>query len=180
MDPFTALLYWEDDPEGEDVTFSPIGYPEKNNVPIYTTTTETPWPVMVYTYTEQVKAKWGFAQEGITQSGDPVYTPSLTLGAGNAQGRNMAQILKSLNGLEISYTANTGREIGLRATTDGYLDLYGQRRFSEIDFSQWDSGAFSLKLEGDAATYTQQVLFDAQRRPVGITDGDGFITQIKW
>ena len=178
-DPFQALLYWEDDPNGADVTLGPTGYPYKDNVPIYTTTTETPWPIYVYTYREQVKAKWGF-EENISASGAVAYEPEITLGAGNAQGRNIAHIRKGLDGLEILYLSNVNREIGIKATADGYLDLYGPRRTLEMDFSNFDNGSFTETLEGETTPHVYRVVRDQQLRPVRIYDESGFYTTIKW
>ena len=186
VNPYGQALYWKinPDPDGSGIVTGENGYPQitdaqGNAVQIYTTTIQTPWPVKVYVYNEQVKRKIAFELESLTGE-TPVYTPTDTLGAGNANGSNQAVIRKGANGLEVLYHSNAGRNVGVKGTTDGYLDLYGVRRVSQIDLSGWDSGSFSCQFEGDSAIYSNRITFDNQSRPVAITDGTGFTTAIRW
>lgn len=136
VNPYGELLYWDSDPNGEGVFIGANGYPYTTNesgdtVPIYTTTDATDWPVMVYTYTEQEKASFGHELTGTDSGNTPIYTPTITLGAGNAQGTNQARIRKGTDGLEIMYTPNahsdgTPRDdIGIKMYNDGEMDIIG-------------------------------------------------------
>lgn len=137
----------------------------------------TAYPVMVYTYTEDVKGAFRF--ENVTHHGQTVRVPVLTLGAGDEQGRNYATLYKGTQGLEILYNDSSGKNIGMRCGRTGYTDLYGLRRTTEMDFSNWDSGEFRETLDGEIVeTYT--VTFDALGAPVKITDSTGHETAVRW
>ena len=159
-------LYWESDPDADDVVLGTDGYPEKNGVRIFTTTSTTSWPVYVYKYNEQVKAKFAFETWG------DIYTPVLTMGAGNTSGRNIGYIVKSADGLEIIYKANTGQDIGLRLGTGGYMDLVGLRKPTNIAFT---SGGFSVMMDGGLKeTYTMT----RSGSTIYITDSTGHKTTV--
>ena len=179
-------LYWQDDPShglGAD------GYPiRENGTRIYTTTEVTEWPVMQYTYTDEVKLAIRFEEE-TTAEGGTIYTPTIILGAGNAAGTNQARIQKSTDGLRIMFTPNSDEEsgprddIGIHMTLDGYLDFYGQRRTTALDFSGWTgegTGTYTEMVQGEATPRTNTVTFDGDGRPVKITDSDGFEMTITW
>ena len=123
--PLGELLYWVSDPKGAGVTTGSNGYPYQNGKRILITTDATEWPVIVHRYTVQEKLKIAFEREGTAQSGTPIYTPTITLGAGNHEGRNFATIRKGVDGLEIMYTPNEGDPIGIKCTTGGELQLIG-------------------------------------------------------
>ena len=174
--PHGALLYWESDPSGASIGSD--GYPYVNGERIFTTTTKTDWPVMIYTYTELVKRSIAFEQDG---SG--TYTPVDVFGAGNADGTNKARMLKSADGLELLYTATNGSQAGLKADTSGYLDLYGMRRTVGLNFAGWDSGSFRERIEGVDDAFVYGVEFstvDGVRVPVKITYPDGTEMVIQW
>lgn len=173
--PNGALIYWEDDPNGAGVYRGDDGYPYKDGVRIFITTAKTAWPVTVYTYTDQVKARFAFARET-----GGAYTPTLTMGAGNAAGTNQAYLRKGTDGLELMYTANNSRQVGLKGTTDGYLDAYGLRRTTAMRFTDWDDGVFRERIEGQADAIEYHVEFDGQGRPVKISDNSGHATDIYW
>ena len=169
--PYGVLLYWESDPEGQDVILGPNGYPYRNGVRIFTTT-PTSYPVMVYTYDELEKAKIDFTRNNGT------YIPMLTLGAGDQNGYDKATIVKKVGGLEIHYLDRQGRTIGVDARSSGYLDLTGQRKVTAINLHSWNSGSFSVTREGlEAVSYA--VSFDGSGQPTRIT-GNGVDCAITW
>lgn len=135
--PYGSLIYWETDPNGEGAFIGENGYPYRysedagQNVPISIVTEETDWPVMVYTYTEQIKASFNHELETNDADGNPIYTPTIILGAGNEAGTNQARIRKSTDGLEIMYKPNnhsdgTPRdEIGIKMNNNGEMEIIG-------------------------------------------------------
>lgn len=174
--PHGALLYWESDPSGASIGSD--GYPYVNGERIFTTTTKTNWPVMIYTYTELVKRSIAFEKDG---SG--TYTPVDVFGAGNADGTNKARMLKSADGLELTYTATNGFQAGLKADTSGYLDFYGVRRTVGLNFAGWDSGSFRERIEGvnDALVYGVEFsTVDGVQVPVKIIYPDRAEMVIQW
>ena len=171
--PHGALLYWESDPSGASIGSD--GYPYVNGERIFTTTTKTNWPVMIYTYTELVKRSIAFEQDG---SG--TYTPVDVFGAGNADGTNKARMLKSADGLELTYATKGGNQIGFMLGNSGYTDIMGLRKSTGLNFSEWDSGRFYERIDGDDTRYAYNVEFDAQGRPTKITDSTGHETAIYW
>lgn len=158
--PFGEPLYWASDPRGEGVTTGSDGYPYLNGKRVLITTDRTEWPVSVYGYADQTKLKIAFELEGADSDGNPIYTPTITLGAGNADGYNQAVIRKGAEGLEILYTANTGGVTGLRFTTDGRMTLLG-------------GGASTLiSLDGTAQGTNSKVSYNPD---VGVTEISGFV-----
>ena len=171
--PHGALLYWESDPSGASIGSD--GYPYVNGERIFTTTTKTNWPVMIYTYTELVKRSIAFEQDG---SG--TYTPVDVFGAGNADGTNKARMLKSADGLELTYATKGGNQIGFLLGNSGYTDIMGLRKSTGLNFSEWDSGRFYERIDGDDTRYAYNVEFDSQGRPTKIRDSTGHETAIYW
>lgn len=167
---YGELLYWQREP----VSHTVAGYPlDEDGVQIYASTTATEWPVYMYSYTEQVKAEFAFNLE------NGVYVPQIVLGAGDENGRTIGRIHKSPDGMDWIFTTSAGEEIGLKAWSSGFMDIYGLRKTTEMDFSAWDSGSFTEKLDGNKqAMYS--VTFDTQGRPVKITDGSGHETAVIW
>lgn len=171
--PHGALLYWESDPSGASIGSD--GYPYVNGERIFTTTTKTDWPVMIYTYTELVKRSIAFEQDG-----NGTYTPVDVFGAGNADGTNKARMLKSADGLELTYATKGGNQIGFMLGNSGYTDIMGLRKSTGLNFSEWDSGRFYERIDGDDTRYAYDVEFDSQGRPTKITDSVGHETAIYW
>ncbi|MBQ9346774.1 MAG: hypothetical protein IJT94_05450 [Oscillibacter sp.] len=177
MSPDGLPLYWEADVSG--ASRGADGYPVAEGERIFTTTLPTAaqqnWPVYTYRYTEAVKRSIRFEQQS-----NGVYAPVDTYGAGNAQGYNKAAVWKGTDGFDLQYVTPSGRTVGIRMTTDGYVDITGLRRTTALNFSGWDSGSFSEAVEGGQLIgYT--VSFDAEGRPVAIADAStGFVTTITW
>lgn len=171
--PHGALLYWESDPSNASIGSD--GYPYVNGERIFTTTTKTDWPVMIYTYTELVKRSIAFEQDG-----NGTYTPVDVFGAGNADGTNKARMLKSADGLELTYATKGGKQIGFMLGNSGYTDIMGLRKSTGLNFSEWDSGRFYERIDGDDTRYEYDVEFDSQGRPIKITDSTGHETAIYW
>lgn len=171
--PHGAQLYWESDPSGASIGSD--GYPYVNGERIFTTTTKTNWPVMIYTYTELVKRSIAFEQDG-----NGTYTPVDVFGAGNADGTNKARMLKSADGLELTYATKGGNQIGFLMGNSGYTDIMGLRKSTGLNFSEWDSGRFYERIDGDDTRYAYNVEFDSQGRPTKITDSTGHETAIYW
>ena len=145
-----------------------------------TGTQVTDWPVTVYQYDEAKKGRFYFIQERDGQ-GSTYKVPVLKLGQGSDAGgvNSTGRLIKHTDGLELSYTTENGAEIGIWQRVSGYMDLYGLRKTTEMDFSGWDSGGFTETLDGDIVN-SYAVTFDGQGRPVKITDGDGHETAVVW
>jgi len=180
--PYGANLYWEEQVwavEGQTlatgVTLGTDGYPYYNGVRIFTTTTPTSYPVYIYTYNDETKAKFEF---DTTPEG--YYMPFITLGQGDNDGNSKAFIIKDATKLQITFLATGGKEIGMYAGFDGYLDLIGLRRTVSMDFSGWDSGYFSEVIEGSSGSITYAVTFDGSGNPIKITHPDGHECTITW
>ena len=170
--PNGGLIYWEADPSG--ATIGSDGYPYVDGERIFTTTNVTDWPVMIYTYKELAKRSIAFEQQG------DQYVPVDVFGAGDAQGRQQGRLVKDTEGLLLGYQSQSGKDIGLHMGDDGYMDLYGLRKTTGLNFGEWDSGRFYERIDGDDTRYQYDVAFDAQGRPVKITDSDGHETIIDW
>lgn len=171
VSPTGMPLYWESNPDG--ASLGADGYPYRDGERIFTTTAQTNWPVTVYTYIESVSRKICFDNAAGS------YAPIDLFGAGDGNGGNIGQIVKSTTGFEFTYKTTAKKEIGMKAGNSGYLDLYGLRKTTALDFSDWDSGSFTETLDGDNVL-RYQVESDEGGRPVRIIDGDGHVTEITW
>ena len=170
--PHGALLYWEANPEGASIGSD--GYPYVNGERIFTTTTETNWPVMVYKYTELVKRSIAFEQQANQ------YVPVDVFGAGDPGGRQKGRLIKGTDGLQLTYDTSAGKTLGIRMRDDGYTDLYGLRRTTGLNFSEWDNGKFYEIIDGDDTRHANNVEFDSQDRPIKITNDSGHVITITW
>ncbi len=175
LNPSGVPLFWEGDPEGEGVVIGTDGYPYKNGVRIFMTTINTGWPVFVYTYDEDVKARLAFIYN--TERG--YYEPQLVMGAGDGSGHNIGRIHKTGNSMDVMFIDAQGQDVGARLGVNGYLDLYGLRKTVRIDFSRWNSGSFKETVDGGIDT-EYEVTFDASGRPVSIRDEVGHYTEVVW
>lgn len=170
--PNGELIYWEADPAGASIGSD--GYPYANGERIFTTTKQTNWPVMVYQYEVQVKRAISFTSDG------KYYYPVDIFGAGDNNGKQRGYLVKRQNSLELTYETSTGKQLGLAARDDGYMDLMGLRKSMALDFSEWDKGYFAELVDGEKTPYRYTVAFDQQRRPIKITDNSGHATLIRW
>lgn len=174
--PLGGLLYWESDVSEADIAFN--GYPYINGERVFTTTTETPWPVRVYVYDELVKRSINFEK-----GPDGIYTPIDTYGAGTDSNPNSTKdkgfIQKKTNSFDIWLHTKKGKDLGLFIGEE-YLDLIGVRKTAGLNFSDWDNGQFVERVDGDGMRHIFNVEFDDQKRPVKITDDDGHECLITW
>ena len=176
---FGRPLYWQKVP----VSYTLDGYPlDENGVQIYASIEEPVVPeggslddykVMVYRYRELVKASLAFENENGT------YVPQLIMGAGDNYGRTKGILHKAADGFDIGFIDSNGDEQGIKMWSAGYMDLYGLRKPTELDFSGWDYGYFSEEFDG-GQTGGFLVDFDAEGRPVKFTDGNGHETVVDW
>lgn len=170
--PNGELIYWEADPAGASIGSD--GYPYANGERIFTTTKQTTWPVMVYQYEEQVKRAISFQSDG------QYYYPVDVFGAGDNNGKQRGYLVKRQNSLELTYETSTGKQLGLAARDEGYLDLMGMRKTVGLNFSGWDKGSWGVLLEGVKEMLDYGVTLNSAGVPVKITYPDGTDCPIYW
>ena len=170
--PNGELIYWEADPAGAAIGSD--GYPYANGERIFTTTKQTSWPVMVYQYEEQVKRAISFESDG------QYYYPVDVFGAGDNNGKQRGYLVKRQNSLELTYETSTGKQLGLAALDEGYLDLMGMRKTVGLNFSGWDKGSWGVLLEGVKEMLDYGVTLNSAGVPVKITYPDGTDCPIYW
>lgn len=173
--PNGELIYWEADPAGASIGSD--GYPYANGERIFTTTKQTSWPVMVYQYEEQVKRAISFESDG------QYYYPVDVFGAGDNNGKQRGYLVKRQNSLELTYETSTGKQLGLAALDEGYLDLFGLRKTVGLNFASWEQGSFSETVEGISEPLEYGVEFamvGGKKVPVKIIYSDGAEMAIQW
>lgn len=170
--PNGELIYWEADPAGASIGSD--GYPYANGERIFTTTKQTSWPVMVYQYEEQVKRAISFESDG------QYYYPVDVFGAGDNNGKQRGYLVKRQNSLELTYETSTGKQLGLAALDEGYLDLMGVRKTVGLNFSGWDKGSWGVLLEGVTEMLNYGVTLNSAGVPIKITYPDGTDCPILW
>lgn len=173
--PNGELIYWEADPAGASIGSD--GYPYANGDRIFTTTKQTSWPVMVYQYEEQVKRAISFQSDG------QYYYPVDVFGAGDNNGKQRGYLVKRQNSLELTYETSTGKQLGLAALDEGYLDLFGLRKTVGLNFASWEQGSFSETVEGISEPLEYGVEFatvGGKKVPVKIIYSDGAEMAIQW
>mgnify|MGYP006928625227 CR=1 FL=1 len=173
--PNGELIYWEADPAGASIGSD--GYPYANGERIFTTTKQTSWPVMVYQYEEQVKRAISFESDG------QYYYPVDVFGAGDTNGKQRGYLVKRQNSLELTYETSTGKQLGLAARDEGYLDLFGLRKTVGLNFAGWEQGSFSETVEGISDPLEYGVEFatvGGKKVPVKIIYSDGAEMAIQW
>lgn len=168
-------LFWATNPSASGVSIGADGYPYLDGVRIPTVTENTGFPVIVYTYNEKIKAT--FTLQVNAQTGD--YEPHWVFGEGDQNGYNKGTLAKMSDGMSLLLSAQDGDSVGLNAGYDGYLDLYGLRRPTAIDFSAWNSGLVTETLDGNV-TNSFAVEFDANGQPIKFTTSDGHETVVSW
>lgn len=170
--PNGELIYWEADPAGASIGSD--GYPYANGERIFTTTKQTSWPVMVYQYEEQVKRAISFQSDG------QYYYPVDIFGAGDTNGKQRGYLVKRQNSLELTYETSLGKQLGLAALDEGYLDLMGVRKTVGLNFSGWDKGSWGVLLEGVKEMLNYGVTLNSAGVPIKITYPDGTDCPILW
>lgn len=173
--PNGELIYWEADPAGASIGSD--GYPYANGERIFTTTKQTNWPVMVYQYDEQVKRAISFQSDG------QYYYPVDVFGAGDTNGKQRGYLVKRQNSLELTYETSTGKQLGLAALDEGYLDLFGLRKTVGLNFASWEQGSFFETVEGISEPLEYGVEFatvGGKKVPVKIIYSDGAEMAIQW
>ena len=173
--PNGELIYWEADPAGASIGSD--GYPYANGERIFTTTKQTSWPVMVYQYEEQVKRAISFQSDG------KYYYPVDIFGAGDTNGKQRGYLVKRQNSLELTYETSTGKQLGLAALDEGYLDLFGLRKTVGLNFASWEQGSFFETVEGISEPLEYGVEFatvGGKKVPVKIIYSDGAEMAIQW
>lgn len=170
--PNGELIYWEADPSGASIGSD--GYPYANGERIFTTTKQTSWPVMVYQYEEQVKRAISFQSDG------QYYYPVDVFGAGDNNGKQRGYLVKRQNSLELTYETSTGKQLGLAARDEGYMDLMGMRKTVGLNFSGWDKGSWGVLLEGVTEMLNYGVTLNSAGVPIKITYPDGTDCPILW
>lgn len=173
--PNGELIYWEADPAGASIGSD--GYPYANGERIFTTTKQTNWPVTVYQYEEQVKRAISFESDG------QYYYPVDVFGAGDNNGKQRGYLVKRQNSLELTYETSTGKQLGLAARDEGYLDLFGLRKTVGLNFASWEQGSFFETVEGISEPLKYGVEFatvGGKKVPVKIIYSDGAEMAIQW
>lgn len=170
--PNGELIYWEADPAGASIGAD--GYPYANGERIFTTTKQSSWPVMIYQYEEQVKRAISFQSDG------KYYYPVDVFGAGDTNGKQRGYLVKRQNSLELTYETSTGKQLGLAARDEGYMDLMGVRKTVGLNFSGWDKGSWGVLLEGVKEMLDYGVTLNSAGVPVKITYPDGTDCPIYW
>ena len=118
QNPNGEALFWPVDVSG--LSRGADGYPvNEHNERIFTTTTPTSYPVLVYRYQEAVKRSISF------ETINGIYSPVDRFGAGNQQGRNKAWMNKTANGFDIRYLTPDNKEIGIRMSDNGTVTIDG-------------------------------------------------------
>ena len=137
-------------------------------------------PVIVYQYDELLKGTLRF--EDYTSGGVTTKVPTFVLGAGYGNALDPAKgrgfLRKGINSFDVWLHNNAGEDRGI-FIGEQYTDIVGLRKTTEIDFSGWDGGSFSETIEGGVAC-AYAVNFDANGRPVKITDASGHETAVVW
>lgn len=172
--PDGELLYWEADVSGAELKNG--GWPYVDDARIFTTTEETQWPVTVYVYVESLERTTFF----VDWDGDQIAIDYF--GAPDENNRGYAWVSNELTGASFLYRPKDNADvdtIGVKMNADGYMDLYGMRETSFMDFSEWQFGKFYEMLDGVASEIAYDVEFDDNGRPVKITQGD-HVTEVRW
>lgn len=165
-------LFWQKDIAGATIQ---DGYPWVDGEQIMTTADDTGFPVIVYQYHNSTKREMSF-----DSSAARIPYDSYGSGFGDAADpdRGKGFIQKGLDSFDLWFLTGAGEKNGIFIGND-YVEIRGLRKTTAMDFSMWDSGAFSEMLEGGSSA-SYGVEFDSKGRPVKITDSDGHETAITW
>ena len=139
---FGQPLYWQKEP----VSHTNDGYPlDVNGVQVYATTNQTNWPVVVYKYTELVKAQEAFDWRGQN------YIPQSIYGAGDENGNSKGYIYKDETSFKLRYVSSQEKNVDITFSDDGFVDAM-HRRLSWIDIDT-NTGVILYGLEGSNSLY---------------------------
>ena len=137
-------------------------------------------PVIVYQYSELLKGSVRF--EDYTANGVTTKIPTFILGAGYGEASDPAKgrgfLRKGTASLDLWLHNRAGEDRGL-FIGEQYTDVVGLRKTAALDFSGWDAGGFTETVDGNV-TNAFSVDFDAQGRPVLLTDAAGHETAVTW
>jgi hypothetical protein len=165
-------LYWDKDISS--ATIGNNGYPYINNDRVFATTTETIWPVMVFKYTEQVLRSTHFIDDDGTFTVD-------SFGSKDANGNQWGYIAHNGDGVKFVVQDANGNDLGLIMRYDGFMDLFGMRRTTLIDFSEVPFGKLYEMVDGVESEYSWTIERDDKGRVVKVIDDlDGHETQVRW
>lgn len=175
---YGSLMYWKKDISDAEII---NGYPYVDDERIYATEDDTGFPIMVYSYEEAVVRQIYFVYDQLT--GANYCTETFGQGSEtNAAGEllNQGWMQKTTKQFFMKYRTGEGKEIGIQMNNSGFTDVIGLRKPTGINFSEWDSGKFYERIDGDDTRYEYDVEFDSQGRPVKITDSTGHETAVYW
>ena len=100
--------------------------------------------------------------------------------AGDNNGKQRGYLVKRQNSLELTYETSTGKQLGLAARDEGYMDLMGMRKTVGLNFSGWDKGSWGVLLEGVTEMLNYGVTLNSAGVPIKITYPDGTDCPILW
>ena len=176
---YGSPLFWKKNIAGAVISG---GYPYVDEERVYTTEEDTGFPVTVYQYDEAVIRQIVFQQDLTT--GYYFCTETFGQGSGTSEltgkTNNQGFMQKSDTSFFMKYRTSNGQEIGIQMNNDGYTDLLGLRKTTDLDFSGWDAGHFTERIDGRSEEYGYQVEFDSEGRPITIRDSDSHQVNIKW
>ena len=113
--PYGEPVYWSQDISEATIT---DGYPYIDGTRVYTTATNTGYPVTIWDYASQNKADLTF----VFNSDSGYYEPRFVLGAGDQLGTSKGYIYKGANGLDIRYDRSNQRgELSIHLNDSGEI-----------------------------------------------------------
>lgn len=169
--PDGALLYWEQDISA--ATLGGNGYPFIDGVQVPTTTTESPYPVMVYVYKEGDRWKQTFAKDGN-------YGPQQIWGEGDGtpSGNGRGYQEKLGPSFDIYNKGTDGVKRGVFMGND-YTDITGLRQTAKLDLSRYEEGVIVETIDGGIVNQLN-ITFNEDGDPVLITNSAGHSMEVSW
>lgn len=166
----SGLPLWWDTPESEWTGFTADGYPMSGAGRVNTTTENlgSGQKVWVFTYKELIKASFAFANWG------DIYTPVLTMGAGDQTGYNKGWLVKEAEAMKLLYRTGNAKDLGIVMNNTGYMDLTGLRKPTNIAFTQT---GFTVTVDGGLSESFSYV-HDANGNITSIVDSTGHVTTV--
>jgi len=169
--PDGALLYWEQDISA--ATLGGNGYPFIDGVQVPTTTTESPYPVMVYVYKEGDRWRQTFAKDGN-------YGPQQIWGEGDgtSSGRGRGYHEKLGLSYDIYNLGTDGVKRGVFMGND-YTDITGLRQTAKLDLSRYEEGVIVEIIDGGIVNQLN-ITFNEEGDPALVTNSAGHRMEMKW